>query len=482
MIAAVRQNGKVKFKSNRRIQMIDVRRITPSPENFILYRQRRPDEADFGRLKASIAANGVQAPLLITTDGNIISGNQRHAAAIEAGLDEVPCIVLDVRRSDFTQDEWIALLREHNCGREKTLDERVREALIDINPQQTLNAVVDDLVKRASFKSKAIYVPPKVKTRSEITSQTRGFADAIIGILTDVLGDSHPVPERAIHYHLLNLSEVRTSIGKRGFFYGNNKESSRALSRMLTRLRLCGEVPWDWICDETRPLTSWQVSRDAAEFIKDQTEGIYKGFARDLLQSQSAYYEILLEKLTIKGFIERVAGHYTMQAVTLRGNSSIDARYRLVDRFRASGKKFLRLFVLADCDPAGDCIAESTIHSLRDEFGINPDCIEAVRVAMLHEQADEHGLTDSIEGFGIEMKSKQAKALKDKFMRDHGRSDCYELEAVPPDVLAGLLDKAIRANIDIDLYNREVELQNVDNAEIAEVRRKALMAMRGGAG
>jgi hypothetical protein len=479
--AGLAQSGNSRRRANELkpgLQKIDVSEIYPSPENALLYRERTVADVDFARLVESVREGGVQAPLLVSRDRMIISGHQRRAAAIEADCYEVPIIVLPIRRSDYTKDEWLAVLREHNTGREKTLDERILENLVDVDPDEAMSAVVDEQVRRPRPKSSTVYVPAKFKKRAKITGQTRAFADAIMGILDGVLKDALPVPERAIHYHLLPL-KVRTSRGRSGYVYENDKESAGALSRMLTRLRLCGEVPWNSICDETRPVAKWRICRDAAAFLKAEMADLYSGFARDLMQSQSAYYEIVLEKLTIKGFIDKVAAKYTIPTVTLRGNSSIDARYRLSERFKASGKKSLVLFVLADCDPAGDSICESTVHSLRDEFGI--DGVKAIRVAMTHAQADKYHLATSLDDAGQKGKKSlkiKKSSVQPKFEQRHGRSDCYELEAVPPEVLAGWLDEQIRGNIDVEAYNFEVAEQAKDVAKVRATRTATLAAIR----
>lgn len=464
-------------------QTVDAREIYPSPENELLYRERTTDDGDFKRLVESVRENGVQAPILVSRDRKIISGHQRLRAAIEAGLSDVPVIVLKLRRSEHTADDWLSILREHNCGREKTFLELLKENLVDVDPDEAMAAVRDDEVRRATPKSATVYVPSAERKRSRITHETREFADAIKGILSGVLSGIRPVPERAIHYRLLDLN-ILTSTRKGlkgGFIYANDGRSSDRLSNMLTRLRLAGEVPWEWITDETRPVGEWQTYANAAEFIREKNRTQYHGFARDLMQSQSAYYEIVIEKLTIKGFIDdMVAQKYTIKTVCLRGQSSIDSRYQLAQRFKASGKKYLVLFVLSDCDPSGDAICQSTVHSLRDEFGIDPNCVKAIRVAMTHAQADQYRAATSIEGFGLELKGtgRSAETMKRRFIERHGREDCYELEAVPPEVLAEILDNEIRANIDIEAYNHEVQEQAGDVSHVWAMKKVIQQAIR----
>ena len=124
-----------KQKPNADRQAVAMRHVStllPSPENSLLYRERNIRKPDRKRLVQSIRkTKGVQAPLLIALDDFIVSGHERHAAAPEAGFPIVPTIVLDLRRSNHTADEWLAVLREHNTGREKTQDEKIREKICE---------------------------------------------------------------------------------------------------------------------------------------------------------------------------------------------------------------------------------------------------------------------------------------------------------------------------------------------------------------
>jgi hypothetical protein len=171
------------------------------------------------------------------------------------------------------------------------------------------------------------------------------------------------------------------------------------------------------------------------------------------------------QKLTVQNFVKPVASRYCMPVVILRGNSGIDARYQLVQRFRRSGKCGLFLCCLGDCDPDGDSIVDSTFCSLRDDFHIGN--VRGVRVAMTHEQAHELGLPKKL-------KAKEDSKNLTSFVRRHQRDDCYELEAVAPEVLQGWLDSAIRGVIDIEAYNHEVGEQTREAAGIL-ARRKAIL-------
>src|SRR5262249_11615280 len=105
--------------------------LEPSPENLQIYRATDPD---IEKLADSIAANGLREPPVITSDNYIVSGHRRCAALARMERVWVPCRVLRFRRWPMTKDEYIALLRDFNRQRNKTVGEKVREELIDIKP------------------------------------------------------------------------------------------------------------------------------------------------------------------------------------------------------------------------------------------------------------------------------------------------------------------------------------------------------------
>jgi len=147
-----------------------------------------------------------------------------------------------------------------------------------------------------------------------------------------------------------------------------------------------------------------------------------------------------------------------------------DMPTNLLQRYRASGKKSLFLFCAGDCDPDGDSIVDSTLRSLRDDFDI--EFLDGTRVAMTHEQADSLRLPKMLQ-------AKTESKNYDSFVAKHGRTDCYELEAVAPEVIQRWLDAAIRGVIDIEAFNFEVDRQKPEAQEILARRQSVLELMKG---
>ncbi len=225
-------NGKATAK---RIVWVDARTLLPSPENSLLYRERTTNDSDFARIVESVQREGVQAPLLVSRDDFIISGHQRQKAAIMTERFEVPVIYLKMRRSDHTSDEWLAILREHNTGREKSFDELVREKLVDIDPDEAIAHIVDDRIERTRARVATIDISDREMRRYGISPVKRDMMEAVLEVLRD-LDEYLPVSLRAIHYRLLVKTFFRNT--QTSTPYENNLESYKDLSRLTTRMRI----------------------------------------------------------------------------------------------------------------------------------------------------------------------------------------------------------------------------------------------------
>jgi ParB family chromosome partitioning protein len=78
--------------------LVDPRAIQPDPENV-----RRDATDDLDGLAESIRQHGVLQPLGVARESGgfrVVYGNRRRAAAIQVGLPEVPCVVVDASPED----------------------------------------------------------------------------------------------------------------------------------------------------------------------------------------------------------------------------------------------------------------------------------------------------------------------------------------------------------------------------------------------
>jgi hypothetical protein len=442
--------------------------IRPAPENDTLYRPVDPGDPELVALARDIGRHGILDPLVVTIDGYLVSGHRRLAAAKLAGLAAVPVIEKPIYRSD---PEFVPLLASFNKQREKSLDEKLRESIVEATAGEAYDALLSHRIDRSD---RAIADCELIdidcgRGRCQITKAKRPMLEAVRKVIRD-LRAFLPLSDRTIHYQLLNEPPL-IHASKPASRYRNDKASYKALCDLLTRARLAGLIPFSAIHDPTRPVVTWAVHRDPKTYFDEALPEFLTGYARDLLQSQPHHIAVVGEKNTIAPIIRPVCLRYTVPFTIARGFCSLAPRHDLVRRFAKSGKPRLVLVVLSDLDPDGDMIAESLARSLRDDFGIRGGReVVPVRAALTRSQADQLALPPAC-------KAKQGSANYSRFVTRHGTDDVYELEAVPPTTLQTFLAEALERVIDIDLFNQEVETEANDAVFIENTRRRALTAI-----
>jgi hypothetical protein len=305
------------------------------------------------------------------------------------------------------------------------------------------------------------------KHRARITNAKRPFLDAILRILKE-RRDYWPLTVRQVHYALLNdapLIHARKSRSR----YTNTVQCYKAAIDLVARARLAGDISWGAIDDETRPVETWRVYPSIAPFVRHDLDRFLKGYYRNLLQSQPNHIEIVGEKNTVARIIRTVAGEYCVPVTIGRGYSSLPPRWKMAQRFRASGKENLVVLVVSDHDPEGDDIPHSFARSMRDDFGIEE--IVTKKVALTHDQVDELQLAPN------NLEAKKTSSRYKRFVARYGK-DVFELEAVPPPELQRLLREAIDDVLDMNAFNVEIDAEKRDAEHLDRVRRAVQEQLR----
>lgn len=449
--------------------------IRPSPENSTIYDGIDPDDRfhiENQKLDDSIKKHGLHEPLVLTQDGYIVSGHRRYGSLKRIGQAIAPCRVLQVRRDEMTTDDYVALLREHNRQRHKTIAEQVREELVDVDPHEahesllrqrnkSINASIINGVGSLAIEGR--------KKRHGISAAKAEHVRHIMQVVFDDRRDYWPLSVRGVHYGLLNYMFFRNT--SRRLRYQNDTNSYQATSDLITRLRLTGEIPWIAFDDVTRPLTEYRAFSDVRQFVRQERENLFCGYWRDLLQSQPNHIEIVCEKNTIYHIATRVSKKYMIPTSSGRGFNSIDPWHDLAERYELSGKERLIVIVLSDFDPEGEMIPHVGGRTLRDDFGI--ERVSIIKAGVTREQIEQNDLPQ--QNFAKEESSNYQWFVE----RQAGDNSVYELEALPPEALLDDLERVVQSVLDIDLYNAEVQREKEEAAYLKTARKKLVEAMEG---
>lgn len=442
--------------------------IRTAPENDLIYDRFGIANADDRALTISIRDNGIQEPLAVSADHFLLSGHRRLAAARYLGIKSVPVRLVDVVFQSLDKQTKLETLRRFNQQREKSPGERIREKMLEINPDEAHKALVSRKIKaREKLTLQETNVSMGIrKKRAKIT--TLQFLEKVKQVIEENR-EYWPLTVRRVHYLLLNDPPLRHD-KKPDSKYVNTLQAYKGLSDLLTRARLAGDVPMDSIEDPTRPIQDNCGFSSFEAFVGQETRNFLTNYARDLMQGQPNHVEIMLEKSALRSVIDSVAWEYRIPCTTGRGFTSIPPRRDLAQRYFRSGKAGLILLMLTDFDPDGDQIASSFGQSMRDDFKITN--VKAIKVALTAEDIETYDLPSDL---GAKVTSPNYQ----KFLKRYGSTKVVELDAAPVTLLQSKLREAIESVIDIEEFNAQVDIEKQDSAHIEAHRRVVFDAIQG---
>ncbi len=267
---------------------------------------------------------------------------------------------------------------------------------------------------------------------------------------------------------------VRTTDGTK-----NADPNYKWLGEIINKARLAGYLDWDHIVDRTRNLNGtshW----DSPKSVMSSAARSYR---LDKWRDQRRRVEIWVEKEALAGVVERVAANYDVNWFSCRGYVSQSEQWSAAQRFAnyLQDGQAVTILHLGDHDPSGidmsrdirdrlamfttrdwlnehaddfpeDTVKVVTILEHMREYVDDGDPLEVRRVALNWDQIQDYQpppnptkLTDS-----------RANGYVDRYGHES-----WELDALPPDVLSGLVAselEQIRDSVNYDaLEAREAE-------------------------
>jgi hypothetical protein len=240
-----------------------------------------------------------------------------------------------------------------------------------------------------------------------------------------VLETDHPMTVRQVFYQLV----VRGAVEKTEQAYQG------VVIRLLSEMRLSGDVEWSWIVDESRRTRQTRTFDSVADALADTA----KYYRRSALRESDVYIEIWSEKEALSGIIFDVASEYDVPVVVSKGVPSLTqifGSFGNIYRAAEVGKQSY-IYQFGDHDPSG-CLIPEIIESRLGEFSNKYDCCPPVveRVALIPEQIEEYRLP-------TRPTKREGNSHAKKF-----EGDSTELDALPPNALRELVRACIERHID----------------------------------
>lgn len=201
----------------------------------------------------------------------------------------------------------------------------------------------------------------------------------------------------------------------------------------LAKLRKSGDLPYDWLADNTR----WQRKPRTFNGVAEALEETAKFYRKALWRDADAYVEIWLEKDALAGVVLPITQGYDVPLMVARGYASLSFLHTAAEHINGLDVPAY-IYHLGDYDPSGVDAGkkiEETLRAMAPAAEIHFD-----RLAVLPSQIYQWNLP-----------TRPTKA-SDSRSKAFGSATSVELDAIAPDMLRSVVLDAIERHLSAEQF------------------------------
>ncbi len=256
-----------------------------------------------------------------------------------------------------------------------------------------------------------------------------------------LLQRDRPMTVRQVFYRLVSL----------GLIAKTENEYKHTVVRLLSEMRLGGDLPYGWIADQTR----WMRKPRSFGTLHAALRQTAETYRRALWADQDAYVEIWLEKDALVGVLYEVTEQYDVPLMVTRGYPSLSFLHEAASAIASQGKP-AHLYYFGDHDPSGVDISRVVETRIRGFTLRSPLHFE--RVAVIPDQIAQWSLP-----------TRPTKAGDSRGASFVGGS--VEVDAIPPKTLRSLVAGCIEQHIDQERLEQTKSIERLERTSLVELSR-----------
>jgi hypothetical protein len=257
----------------------------------------------------------------------------------------------------------------------------------------------------------------------------------------DAAEAAQPITGRGIGYKLFTL----------GLIPSMARSEMQRVYRLLKEAREEGDIPWEWIVDETREIERTPTWDNPADFVRT----VSRAYRRDFWNQQPVRCEVWSEKGTVRGVLAPVLDEYGAGFRVLHGFSGATTIHDVAED--DDGRPLIVLYV-GDYDPSGLYMSEHDLPDRLAKYG--GDHVSLKRIALRREH------TADLPSFPASDKKDDTRHKW--FVRDFG-DRCWELDALDPNDLRRLVEEGIRNEIEPISWERCAVVEKAEQESLRGV-------------
>ena len=264
--------------------------------------------------------------------------------------------------------------------------------------------------------------------------KTRVRLDRIVKITEEYIKMKQRLSVRQLYYQLVAHNVIPNSL-----------KSYNSAMELIKNGRETGDIDWDCIVDRGRVPVMPRQYASVSEFMS-KTAGSYR---RNRWEGQPHYVEVMVEKDALTGVLEPIANEYHVLLLANKGYSSTSAMHTAAERIsqeHESGKT-CHILYMGDHDPSG----VDMVRDIEKRLSGFKCTVEVERMnrrtgtALTEEQVKKYNPSPN----PIKMSDSRTAG----YLEHHGNRS-WELDALNPQILAGILEKHILKYLDLQKYDK----------------------------
>lgn len=252
----------------------------------------------------------------------------------------------------------------------------------------------------------------------------------------------------------LTLRQLYYQFVARGLIANRDSEYKR-IGGIINDARLAGLIDWDAIQDRTRELKTNTHWRSPESII----EAAMTGYQRDHWEGQPYRPEVWIEKDALIGVITPICKALDVPRFSCRGYTSSSEMWRGGQRMAKwvnDHDQTPFILHLGDHDPSGIDMTRD----ITDRLNLFSEGVSVHRIALNMDQIDEYGPPPN-----------PAKMTDSRFWgytKLYG-NESWELDALEPQVMADLIESAVLALRDNDIYEEVLERETEEKNQLRAI-------------
>ncbi|MDP2859301.1 MAG: hypothetical protein Q8P50_15195 [Bacillota bacterium] len=269
------------------------------------------------------------------------------------------------------------------------------------------------------------------------------------GRTLDVLAQVEEVLEQYAEHWPLTLRQIFYRLVAL-YGYEKTERAYKRLGEYLTRARRAGRVPWEAMRDDGWVQAESGGWRGPEHFGRAVLEAA-RGYVRDKQAGQPRHLVLLVEAAGMVPQLRQAANPFSVPVMSSSGFDSLTVKKRLADQVLAELPRPTVFLHVGDLDPSGVCIFDAVRADVEAFVGV-AGTVYFERVALTPEQVRRYGLPTA--------------PPKPTDKRGESMEETCQAEALPPDVLLGIVREAIEANTDSARFEEDLELEKAEREEV----------------